>query len=95
MRVRMTRKADGEVDGIYLKAFQAGLMYDVSPSLGSYLITTDCAEPVGDDDPALLVPLIEAQITMSAERVRAVVVEMARMRRNTATFTAPEPAELQ
>jgi len=59
------------------------------------LITTDCAEPVGSDDPALLVPLIEAQIAMSAERVRAVAAEMARVRRKTAAFTAPEPAELQ
>jgi hypothetical protein len=95
MRVRITRKADGEVDGIYLRAFQAGLTYDVSPSLGSYLITTDCAEPVGDDDPTLLVPLIEAQVAMSAERVRAVVSQMGRMRRNTTIFTAAEPAELQ
>jgi hypothetical protein len=95
MRVRMTRKADGEVDGIHLKAFLAGLTYDVPPSLGSYLITTDCAEPVGDDDPALIVPLFEARIAMSAERVRAVVAEMARVRRNRLTFTAPEPAKLQ
>ena len=95
MRVRMTKKTDGEVDGIYLKSFQAGLTYDVAPSLGSYLITTGCAEPVGSDDPALLVPLIEAQIAMSAERVRAVVAEMARFRRNSTTFAAPEPTELQ
>ena len=95
MRVRITRSSDGEVDGIYLKAFQAGLTYDVSPSLGSYLITTECAEPVGSDDPALLVPLFDAHVAMSAERVRAVAAEMARVRRNTSTFTAPEPLELQ
>ena len=95
MRVRMTRLADGEVDGIYLKAFQAGLTYDVSPSLGSYLITTDCAEPVGSDDPALLVPIIDAHVAMSAERVRAVAAQMARSRRTTTAFTAPEPTELQ
>lgn len=95
MRVRMTRKADGEVDGIHLKTFQAGLTYDVAPSLGSYLITTGCAEPVGNDDPALLVPLIDAQVVMSAERIRAVVAEMARVRRNSITFAAPEPSEIQ
>jgi hypothetical protein len=95
MRVRMTRKADGEVDGISLKSFQAGLTYDVAPSLGSYLISTGCAEPVGNDDPALLVPLLEAQVAMSAERIRAVVAEMARVRRNSVIFAAPEPSEVQ
>jgi hypothetical protein len=95
MRVLITRSAHGEVDGILLNAFQAGLMYDVTPSLGSYLITTDCAEPVGTDDPALVVPLCEAHAAMSAERVRAVAAEMARSRRRAAVFTAPEPTEFQ
>jgi hypothetical protein len=95
MRVRITRSAEGEVDGILLKSFQAGLTYDVGPSLGSYLITTDCAEPVGSDDPALLVPLFDAHVAMSADRIRAVAAEMARARRKTSTFAAPEPAELQ
>jgi hypothetical protein len=59
------------------------------------LITTDCAEPVGSDDPALLVPLCDAHVAMSADRIRAVAAEMARARRNASAFAAPEPAEIQ
>lgn len=95
MRVRITRSAVGEVDGIVLSAFQAGLTYEVGSSLGSYLITTNCAEPVGTDDPALLVPLYDAHVAMSADRIRAVAAEMARVRRKASVFAAPEPIDLQ
>jgi hypothetical protein len=95
MRVLITRSAQGEVDGILLNSFQAGLMYDVTPSLGSYLITTDCAKPVGTDDPALVVPLCDAHAAMSVERVRAVAAEMARTRSKAVVFTVPEPTERQ
>jgi hypothetical protein len=94
MRVRMTRSTEGEVDGILLNVFQAGLTYDVAPSLGSYLITTDCAVPVGADDPALLVPILEAYSAMSAERMRAVAAQMARARRDAVLFISPESEEL-
>ena len=57
MRVRITRWQRGDVDGINLAAFQVGLIYDVAPSLGTYLLTVGSAELVGLDEPSLIVPL--------------------------------------
>ena len=57
MRVRITRPQRGDVDGINLQAFQVGLIYDVAPSLGTYLLTVGSAELVGLDEPASVIPL--------------------------------------
>jgi hypothetical protein len=46
MRVRITRRRSGEIDGIDLSAFDEGVTYEVSASLGTYLIMTSSAEPV-------------------------------------------------
>ena len=59
MRVRITRRRPGEVDGVDLSAFEVGFMYDVSPSLATYLIMTGTADPVVDERPALVVPVEE------------------------------------
>lgn len=48
LRIRITRAAHGDVDGIRLAAFQVGQIYDVSPSLATYLIMMAGAEPVAD-----------------------------------------------
>lgn len=57
MRVRITHRRPGEVDGVDLSAFEVGFVYDVSPSLATYLIMTGTADPVVDDRPALIVPV--------------------------------------
>lgn len=50
MRVRITRRRPGEVDGVDLSSFEVGSMYDVSASLATYLIMTGSADPVVDED---------------------------------------------
>jgi hypothetical protein len=56
MRVRIIRRQRGDVDGINLEAFQVGLVYDVAPSLATYLLTVGSAELVGLDEPSLVIP---------------------------------------
>ncbi len=48
-----------EVEGIELKRFVPGRKYEVGNRLGSVFLA-DWAEPVPDDEPALLVPFSEA-----------------------------------
>jgi hypothetical protein len=48
MRVRIVSQHPGEVDGIRLSNLECGLVYEVSPAIGTYLITMRCAEPVVD-----------------------------------------------
>ena len=57
MRVRITHRRPGEIDGVDLSAFEVGLIYDVSPSLATYLIMTGTADPIVDERPALVVPV--------------------------------------
>jgi hypothetical protein len=59
MRVRITHRRPGEVDGVDLSTFEVGSTYDVSPSLATYLIMTGTADPVVDERPALVVPVDE------------------------------------
>lgn len=48
MRVRITQRATDDVDGISLGLFHQGVTYEVSPTIGTYLIAMDCAEPAED-----------------------------------------------
>jgi hypothetical protein len=45
MRVRITRRASDDVDGISLALFQVGVVYEVSATIATYLIAMECAEP--------------------------------------------------
>ena len=81
MRVRMTRSHEGEVDGIDLKTFQEGLTYDVSPSLGTYLMTTGCAELAAADEPTPETSLSEVRFAAAVETFHEVAAEMRRARR--------------
>jgi hypothetical protein len=49
-----------ETDGIDLKRFVPGQRYEVGSQLGSLLLAEGWAVPVGDDEPAPLVPFSEA-----------------------------------
>jgi hypothetical protein len=57
VRVRIIRRLTGSVDGIDLRPFQPGAVYEVSTALGSYLLCVRVAEPAPDDSPTVGVPL--------------------------------------
>jgi hypothetical protein len=38
MRIRIVRRAPGEIDGVLLSRFDPGDLYDVSVSIGTYLV---------------------------------------------------------
>jgi hypothetical protein len=57
MRVRMVRRPSGIIDGVSLSAFIPGLRYDVSRSLGHYLVAQRFAEELVDTAPVLIVAL--------------------------------------
>lgn len=58
MRLRITRAVSGSIDGIQLAQFQAGQIYEVGTSVGSYLLALGAAEPSCDEGPALVVPSV-------------------------------------
>lgn len=55
MRIRITCSRHGVIDGVNLATFHEGRVYEVDPSVGSYLIVTAGAEPVEATVPALVV----------------------------------------
>ena len=55
MRIRITRNRYGIIDGVNLATFHTGRVYEVDPSVGSYLVVTSSAEPVDASGPALVV----------------------------------------
>jgi hypothetical protein len=57
MRVRVTQRLTGSIDGIQLGQFEPGYVYDVGTAIGSYLLAMQAVEPVADDSPALVLPL--------------------------------------
>jgi hypothetical protein len=75
MRIRITRRRPGEVDGIDLSTFDVGVVYDVSPSLATYLIMTGHADP--DERPSLVVPIEEMQPPTTVTRASEAPAERA------------------
>jgi len=57
MRVRITRRPEGEIDGVPLKKFAPGTIYDMHASLATYLMVMGCAQAVADYQPARIVPI--------------------------------------
>ena len=53
----MVRRPSGIIDGVSLSAFIPGLRYDVSHSLGHYLVAQRFAEELVDTAPVLIVAL--------------------------------------
>ena len=45
MRIRITRKPTGTVDGLPLDKFHVDVTYEVSPTVGNYLISAGLAVP--------------------------------------------------
>ena len=62
MRIKILRTLPIEtVDGIDLKRFMEGHQYDVGTHLATLLLCEGWAEPVVDDEPALVIPFSEAR----------------------------------
>jgi len=59
MRVRITKTLSGSIDGIQLSRFSLGHVYDVSTTLGSYLLAEGMAEPAPNDAPTAILPVEE------------------------------------
>jgi hypothetical protein len=61
MRIRLVHKPLIEgIDGIDLRRFQVGTQYEVGNSVGALLLAEGWAEPVPSDEPAILIPLADA-----------------------------------
>src|SRR4029434_7384555 len=56
MRLRITRQLPESIDGIQFAAFRPGYVYEVGTTIANYLLASEAAEPVGDDQPYLILP---------------------------------------
>jgi hypothetical protein len=56
MRLRITRQLCESIDGIQFSAFRSGYVYEVGTTIANYLLATEAAEPVEDDEPYLILP---------------------------------------
>jgi len=74
MRIKVLRSPRlASVDGIDLRRFIPGRTYDVGNRLGALFLSEGWAEPVADDEAALLVPLAGAVSRRKNRRVFAAV----------------------
>ncbi|PYR36601.1 MAG: hypothetical protein DMF93_19605 [Acidobacteria bacterium] len=74
MRIKVLRSPRlASVDGIDLRRFIPGRTYDVGNRLGALFLSEGWAEPVADEEPALLVPLAGAVSRRKNRRVFAAV----------------------
>ena len=67
VRVRIIRRLTGSVDGIDLKPFEPGVIYDLSTALGSYLLCVRVAEPA-DDGQVLPMPVPGSRVKPARAR---------------------------
>jgi hypothetical protein len=57
VRLRITQRLHGSIDGMQLDRFQPGLVYDVGPILGALMLAEQWAEPVDDDYESTVTPV--------------------------------------
>jgi hypothetical protein len=57
VRVRITERLRGQVDGIRLDHFEPTYVYEVGVLIGCYLLAIGAAEPVDDEGPAVVLPI--------------------------------------
>jgi len=55
MRIRITERLTGSIDGIQLDRFRVGETYDMGTTLASYLMAVGSAVPVTDERPGRIV----------------------------------------
>jgi hypothetical protein len=51
LRIFVTQRLSGSIDGIRLDRFRPGCVYEVGAVIGSYLLALGVARPVDDDTP--------------------------------------------
>ena len=56
MRVRITHRLEGEIDGVQLDRFRAGEVYDMASPLACVLLVTGQAVPEADERRWLTIP---------------------------------------
>jgi hypothetical protein len=61
LRILVTQRLIGSIDGIRLDRFRPGYVYEVGATVGSYLFAVGAARPVDDDTPEA-VPSPEHQL---------------------------------
>src|SRR5437870_2529949 len=62
MRIRILQKPTlASIDGLRLDHFYPGFQYIVGNVVGSLLLAQGWAEPVSDDEPALLIPFSDTR----------------------------------
>ena len=61
LRILVTQRLAGSIDGIHLDRFVPGYVYEVGATIGSYLLAVGAARPVDDDIPET-VPTPERQL---------------------------------
>ena len=57
VRLRITQRLHGSIDGMQLERFQDGLVYDVGSMLGAVMLAEQWAEPVDDDYTSTVTPV--------------------------------------
>ena len=75
LRIRITRPREGDLDGIELDTFAVGMTYEVSASLGTYLVATESAVVVDTDEPLVSFPQNDVRLAKFIERARDVAAE--------------------
>ena len=68
MRLKITRRLTGSIDGLHLAHVEPGETYDVGTSLGSYLLALGAAEPLIDETTARILPMRTAGTKKSSHR---------------------------
>jgi hypothetical protein len=51
--IRIVQHCPSDLDGVDLERFEVGLTYDVPTSVATYLIVTQCAEPLAEAEPSI------------------------------------------
>ena len=52
MRIRIVKRPSGRIDGVPLERFEPGVAYDVTASIGTYLMATGYAQAVTETSTA-------------------------------------------
>jgi hypothetical protein len=57
VRVRIRKPVQGFVDGVSLSHLVTGIIYDLDPSLGGYLVSINAADAVPSSNRDIAIPL--------------------------------------
>lgn len=74
MRVRITKRLKGSIDGIQLSRLIEGRVYDVQTSLACYLLLEQMAEPASNGELKAVLPARKDAVQRPVETRRAIAV---------------------